>query len=282
MENRFQEYSPSALLQPYIDCYWDRAFWGDANEVSALQRCVPLGTIDIIIQANEYHCSLLIDGKWEKLPHAFVHGIYKDSVAWKSFGPSRTFGIRLKPEALLKLFNVPVAALFSNFTCLDTFFGRDMSCFTDKVYEAKTIGERIAVTESFLLKQLKTTTEQRNYLEEATRLMRHNTGNLSIEELSEQLYVSTRQLQRSFKEQYGVSPKTYMRILRFRKAYVYAMQVDDNFSWADVTYECGYADQAHFIRDFKQFAGSLPKNFISTEAHMFEMSGKPYDILHVV
>jgi len=281
MENRFQEYSPSALLQPYVDCYWDRAFFGDKNEVSALQRCVPLGTIDIIIQTNEFHCSLLINDKWEKLPKAFVHGIYKDSVAWKAFGPARSFGIRLKPEALLKLFNVPVATLFSNFTCLDTFFGRDMSDVTERIYDAASIGEKIAVAETFLLKQLKNITEQRNYLEEATKLMRHCTGNVSIERLSEQLYVSTRQLQRSFKEQYGVSPKTYMRILRFRKAYEYAMQLDE-FSWADVTYHCGYADQAHFIRDFKEFAGSLPQNFITTEAHMFEMSGKPYDVLHVV
>jgi AraC-like DNA-binding protein len=117
----------------------------------------------------------------------------------------------------------------------------------------------IKIAEDFLISRLKSTNEERTYLEEATNIIRIEKGNISIDSLCKRLYVSERQLQRSFKDMLGTSPKTYTRIIRFRNAYEYIQQTkNDKVSMADISYNCGYADQAHFIRDFKEFAGITP------------------------
>ena len=94
---------------------------------------------------------------------------------------------------------------------------------------------------------------------EACRLIRQSQALLSIDSLSQTLYVSKRQLERCFKQQFGTSSKTYQQIIRFRNAYRYARKIGiPDVSWADVSYESGYADQSHLIRDFKKFSGDVP------------------------
>ena len=185
-------------------------------------------------------------------------GLYRDTVHWKSVGTGRKFGIQLKPESLLQLFNVPAASLFNDFTDLENVLGKNINRLVDKVYELTDVQAVIDVVETFLLDQRRTMSAGRNYLVEPPRLIRQSKGNLSIDALSKQLCVSKRQLERSFKDNYGTTPKTYQRIVRFRNAYEYFYQTSTAPDWLDISYTFGYSDQAHFIRDFKEFSDDVP------------------------
>lgn len=73
--------------------------------------------------------------------------------------------------------------------------------------------------------------------------------------------LSQRQFECKFIEQVGVSPKLYSRIIRLN----YALQVKvtrPHLSWTDVTYEAGYFDQMHLVKDFKSLAGETPARFL--------------------
>ena len=96
----------------------------------------------------------------------------------------------------------------------------------------------------------------RNYLAEAASLIRNAKGNITIEEVSNTVSVGMRQLQRSFKDSMGTTPKGYLRIIRFRNALA---SLNNPHELADLAYDMGYADQAHFIREFKEFAGEAPR-----------------------
>ena len=268
MNTRYQEFKPSAALQPFVDTYWLHHFETDTNEESPVQRCLPFGTLEIIFHLDDNHCHVLINNNWQKLPLAFFVGLYRDTVQWKSVGTGRKFGIQLKPESLLQLFNVPVASLFNDFTDLENVFGREINRLVEKVYGLQNIQSVVEAVETFLLAQLQNLNAERNYLFEATRLIRQSKGNLSIETLSENLFISKRQLERSFKDNFGTTPKTYQRIIRFRNAYEYFHQTSTTPSWLDISYNFGYADQAHFIRDFKEFTNDVPTLvFHDTEQH---------------
>jgi AraC-like DNA-binding protein len=54
----------------------------------------------------------------------------------------------------------------------------------------------------------------------------------------------------------GLAPKTLGRILRFQ--HVFKAQQDDAANWAEIAVACGYFDQSHLIRDFRQFTGECP------------------------
>src|SRR5262249_1229050 len=83
----------------------------------------------------------------------------------------------------------------------------------------------------------------------------------TIEQVAAATALSTRQLRRLCMERAGVSPKYLSRILRFRKAVqrIAALGTDSSrHNWADFAAVCGYYDQAHFIREFQEFAGYTP------------------------
>ena len=56
-----------------------------------------------------------------------------------------------------------------------------------------------------------------------------------------------------------LDPKLFARILRFQKA---VSLVDHEPSWAAIAQRSGYYDQAHLIRDFQQFSGDSPTEFL--------------------
>jgi AraC-like DNA-binding protein len=65
-----------------------------------------------------------------------------------------------------------------------------------------------------------------------------------------------------FKQQVGLPPKTAARLVRFERA---QRRLDrrGQTSWADIAAESGYADQAHLVREFRDFTGTTPTGFVT-------------------
>jgi AraC-like DNA-binding protein len=75
--------------------------------------------------------------------------------------------------------------------------------------------------------------------------------------------ISTRQLQRRFRAAVGIAPKVFCRIQRFQQV-VRAMD-NPSHDWTAIATGAGYYDQAHLIRDFRQFAGKTPSALLKAE-----------------
>ena len=95
----------------------------------------------------------------------------------------------------------------------------------------------------------------------AWHMLEGTEGQLSISSLAAQIGWSQKHLIAQFREQIGLPPKTVARILRFRSA-VRRVESADQVRWAEIAHDCGYYDQAHFIREFRGFAGSTPNEFL--------------------
>ena len=83
---------------------------------------------------------------------------------------------------------------------------------------------------------------------------------IQVADLADAAGVSTRQLERVFQVQVGLSPKRFLRILRFQAA-LRAMHTGRRTPWVEVALSHGFYDQAHFSRDFKALAGTSPAAF---------------------
>ena len=268
----YQEFKPSEVLCPYIENYFMLVFQGDNNEESPLQRCLPLGMAQIIIHTYQQDCLGYFNNEWQRMPDALFVGIYKDVVTWKTYGYSVCFGITLKPESLMHLFKVPAAALFNNYTDISSFLNKRINDLAEQMYGINDTAKLIGISEEFLLNRLKSVKAERSYVDEASKIIRHVKGNISIDSLCKKLYISERQLQRSFKDMMGTSPKTYTRIIRFRNAYQQIKQANgEKISWTDISYDFGYSDQAHFIRDFKEFSGAVPSLVIQDNCQFYQL-----------
>lgn len=268
----YREIQPSPELGLYVDCYWLQSFTNTAGETSPTQRCPPFGTVELIVHLDDNRCDVLFDNMWQKLPGVFLAGLYRDTVLWRSPGDSRKFGIRLKPEALHSLFKMPAAALYNDYTPLDTIGLRQAVSFADSLMGIPELEQIITKVEIYLKEQLLKHRHESNYFIEAANLMRNAKGGISVEEVSNRLSVSPRQLQRVFRDQVGTTPKTFGRIIRFSNAYKEMQNLEKAGGWAGLSYLLGYADQAHFIREFKEFSGLIPHIMLNDEGQIF---GKP-------
>lgn len=97
--------------------------------------------------------------------------------------------------------------------------------------------------------------------EQATAIIEAYGGLIRVGDISRMLNISNRTLERQFKATLGISPKRFIRLVRFQKV-LEKLHAGHPFSkTTDVAYEFDYTDQSHFIRDFKALAGILPGSF---------------------
>ena len=65
-----------------------------------------------------------------------------------------------------------------------------------------------------------------------------------------------------FRQQVGLAPKTAARLVRFRGV-LRQVGSDRRLDWGLLAAEAGYADQAHLVREFRQFTGTTPTDFLA-------------------
>jgi AraC-like DNA-binding protein len=118
----------------------------------------------------------------------------------------------------------------------------------------------ISIVEEYLIEQLLTATVDLKQIQTAAQMLHLKKGQFRMSELAEHCTLSSRQLQRQFQDVVGVSPKALARAIRFEEIRKRLM-FDPDQSLTDLAHEFEYTDQAHFIRDFREFADRTPGEF---------------------
>jgi AraC-like DNA-binding protein len=271
--NRYTEYTPSAHLKNYVDCYWSYDPSHMLTDRPPVNRCLPLGTVEIIMQVDDVPCIILnsTTQAWEKSHRIYFTGLFTETNYWKSDVTSRMFGIRLKPEALIDLFNFPASLLFNKVEDAEAILGTTARRLYTDISDQPGDTHRVTVAERFMLALLHNGRQRRNYAVEACRRIRNTHARISLDALSADIGISIRQLQRTFKENIGTSPKSYQRIVRFRGAYTcLRRQYHTGINWSDLSYQLGYADQAHLIREWREFTDDAPSAFLTENFSFFQ------------
>lgn len=270
----YREYIPSMPFRPFVDCYWHHI---TSNAVPGkelpVQRCLPLGTVEIIVQVDGVLAEIFDNQSqvWERSARIYITGLYTDTALWRAKPGTLMFGIRLKPETLIELFQIPASEVINKVIDAEALLGQSARNLCDQMLGELDVCKLTKIAEQFMLGRLRSRELKRNYVTDACRLIRDSNGDLSVEQVSDAVFISKRQLERMFKSEFGTSPKTYQRIVRFRNAYRYARKYGHSkIHWADVSYESGYADQAHFIRDFKAFTGIAPSVIVTQRESFFQ------------
>jgi len=87
-------------------------------------------------------------------------------------------------------------------------------------------------------------------------------GGITVKELSEKVFWSSRQINRYFNQQFGISLKAYCNVLRFRASLEHIAQ-------GKLFPEKNFADQNHFIKEIKKFSGVAPKELFKNKNDRF-------------
>jgi AraC-like DNA-binding protein len=139
-----------------------------------------------------------------------------------------------------------------------------------EILSATATEDRISIVERFLLERLISAESIDKIAKECSELMLELNGQLSVNELSDQLKINRRRLERRFTSAIGLSPKQLSKIIRVQATL--KMIANNQFtSLTAIAYEGNYYDQAHFIKDFKEFTGVSPKQFYVNNLKMSQL-----------
>jgi AraC-like DNA-binding protein len=243
----YREIPPSARLRRYVECYWSQSREGAGDYV-----VLPDGCVDILFSRSA----------GEPTGLATV-GLMTTPMQAQGAPAQSFFGVRFRP-GMASAFIPGAERLTDQTTPLDDLAGS----------AARQMFQRLAELDSFeemggLMDQLLRPLDPPDIGERV--LWQLESAEASLDEVISQSGLSVRHFRRLCLERAGVSPKYLSRILRFRKAVQRMGALRDpaqnNLAqprWADFAVACGYYDQAHFIREFQEFAGCTPGRFLQS------------------
>lgn len=197
-----------------------------------------------------------------RLPASFVYGQISCFHDLLATGPTGLLVVVLQPYALHLLTGIPAQQFTDQLISLPLIFGEAGQQLEDQLLNATDHQSRLRSVTGFLAGRLQQHTIAAAGIQHTLRPMYAANGWVQVAQLTEQLHITERQLERMFREQVGLSPKQFLRTIRFRSL-LKAMQQQPHATLTQLAYDAGYYDQPHFNREFRMLAGITPKQYMT-------------------
>lgn len=175
-------------------------------------------------------------------------------------GTGQTFGITFRPTTFRALLRGSMATLTGRVVRLADVLGARANAWSSEVLAAATFDEKIAVAEAFLGPLLPPLPPDVVRLRDLVERVAHDRDVVRVGDLVRQSGLDARALQRAFRVYVGVGPKAVLGRYRLHDAAAQLASPEPP-ALADLAASLGYADQAHFGRDFKAAIGVTPLRF---------------------
>lgn len=226
-----------------------------------IQGCIaifPNATSNLLISLDE---KILIN---HNLTDSSIYASCSSTVAFRPYVGMKFMTAQFSSFGLFYLQGIPAYELHNTLIDLDTFFcGSEIERISNRLKEIDSIAEKFIELESFLNARVSLDSVDAR-LPYAIHSLKSE-QDVTIDQLSASLCISSRRLQKIFKQYVGLTPSRYKKITRFNRASNLLLNGSKN-SLTNVAYECGYYDQSHFIKDFRKFGGISPSEFLALKA----------------
>ena len=187
---------------------------------------------------------------------SFAAGLYAGPVMIESFGAACCVQVNFTPLGARRFFRLPMSELADSMVVLDDVLGAQGMALREQLGNAPDWTTRFDLAEAFVTARLASVAETHLEIAWAYDRIITSGGRTRIASIAERLGWSRKHLAEKFTDATGIGPKTLSRIVRFNRALGLSRQ--QGADWADIAADCGYADQAHLVREFRDLAGETP------------------------
>jgi AraC-like DNA-binding protein len=228
---------------------------------------VPLeATLDLSNRPDGGPCDLRMD--------TCVGGLHTSPVMIRHDGTQIGLHLSLTPAGCRAIFGMPAAELTATVVDVDQIWGALAGELTDRLRSAPSWQQRFAVLDEVLARVASngaSLREPRPEVQEAWRLLTER-RTPSVAAVAREVGWSRRHLTHAFSAEFGLGPKQLDRVIRFEQANA-RLRRPERPTLAILAAECGYADQAHMARDWRDLAGCSPSEWLATEVLPFVQDG---------
>ena len=262
----YRESPPPPELAHVLQCVW--SLEGHASELGdAMQPVLPDGRPELIVHFGDAFERIDGRGAWVKQPQALLAGQLDRQLVLRPTGRIAVVGLRFRACGASSVLDVPLDRLTGETLALD-----DVSrSLADRVRsvrddtESADEGARLLVERT---RSLFASAEIDPRVQRAVDSIEAARGRVTMDEVAAAAGMTRRHLERRFRETVGLTPKRLARIARFQHALATLEEVEGRGRGAQTAVACGYADQAHFIRDFTTLAGCAPGEHLLRRGEM--------------
>ncbi len=256
-------YKPKEELRPYVRYYWILESMEPFNVLT-----FPIGCPQMIFHRGT---PLFIPELSTSQNRFTISGQVNFPAHITSDGDTSMIVAVFHPHTVGMFIDTPPSAFYNQEISGYDLEKKSLNLLADRVFECADAQAAIPLLEQWLMSRI-------NHVLNIDRIgialsAMLNSTSLSVETLASVTCLGKKQFERLFRECVGMNPKEYGRIARFQHA-LRIMQLGSR-NYADIAYANGYADQSHFIREFRQFSGLTPKQLMEYQTPYSDLYTNP-------
>ena len=254
-------YLSSPGLRKFVKYYWI-VHVNNAAQNGSSAHISPSGYPELIFHFGDPVSTNLHSPGHPHFSNAFIAGQLTRPIQVTFHGFLHCLCVKLQPWALKALFDTDSMHFTNKATDLSDVLHHSLY---DQLSDAENDQDRIETVERLLVSLLKKNHASVSPVTRSVVNFFRNNTHLSLRSMEEILECSGRTIQRRVREDVGMSPKLFHRIIRFNNAY-HQKKINPGIPLQDLAFNYGYYDQAHFINEFKEFTGQSPRGYFKNES----------------
>lgn len=255
----FKHYQLSESLSKYLETIFYHKGYMPQHSI---EKVVPTGNVFIIFEFDgferkTYDQNLQPNGHFTKV---WVSGMHSSHINISAHKNSEMVVVQFKPEGTYPFFKIDTNTFSNTVNPAEKLLGERILEVRESIEKSETINSKLKVVEQWLLDIYDETLEPPNEILAIVSDLKNNPFS-KHNELIESYSKTQKHLINQFKKYCGLTPKELHRIFRFNQVLA-TIQQKQSIKWTDIVYETGYADQSHFIKEFQNFSGFNPNEYI--------------------
>ena len=264
----FNFYKPKPPLSKFVDSFWLSQGNGAEHRI---ERILPTGTLELAINLRGNELGFYDADRPENCSR--FSGAVVSGAHGRGFAPDTAeafiIGVHFKPGGAFPFLGLPAGDLADTHVDLETLWGPSAGRLRERLCEARTSAGRFRLLQEALLGRLWHGAEQHYAVSAALEMFGKNQAGPTVREAAKHLGLSQRRLIQVFKAEVGITPKLFSRIQRFQQTRT-IIQQNPSPNWAALASDLGYFDQSHFIREFLEFSGLSPTDYLKRHRRLIE------------
>ena len=251
---------PAPPLSQFIDFFF---YYEDYHAEHTMEKFLPDGSVDLLIDLSETPKKLFVNEEgiaYTTFKKSWISGMKTDYILIDA-SVSHMIGVHFKPGGCYPFVDFPMVELNNITVELDSVWGNEIHSIRDAILCEPSIEKRFSILENSFLLKGKNKMENHALVHYSVTQLVQSPQMWTIKALSGKTGITQKHLITLFKKYVGLSPKMFSRINKFQKV-IELIDKQQKVDWAMLAYECGYFDQAHFIKEFHAFSGINPVSYL--------------------
>lgn len=256
----YRIHQPGAPLSFFIEHFF---YYEGYHAEHIMEKFLPDGSMDLLIDLTETAKKLFHDEEgtnYTTYKKSWISGMKTEYILIDA-SVSSMIGVHFKPGGTYPFFDFPVNELNNLTIEMDTIWHNEVHGIRDRILNEPEVEFKFAILQDYLLQKIKRKTEPNLLVQYAVDELLKLPQVWTIDRLTQKIGISQKHLIHLFKKHVGLSPKQFARIAKFQKV-IQLVGNHQQVEWTPIAYECGYYDQAHFIKEFQAFSGINPSSYL--------------------